>query len=163
MKSTKQYIAAFVVSLSVSAPVFAESQSTPECDLFLCIPAGFGSGCGDAKSAMKKRIRRGKPPLPSWGHCINNVWKRPNNSSNMTSNWGFAAAMAESRKCVRWSGGKEDRCIETVSVPAHYIKGTRCIKYGGDNGEWSPRGCIRTYRYVDVFSHGQSVGPTYFW
>ncbi|MGH1379145.1 MAG: hypothetical protein ACRBB3_10025 [Alphaproteobacteria bacterium] len=48
-------------------PVFAASQD--ECAIWLCLPGGFPQGCGAAHSAMIKRIKKRKPPLPSFGSC----------------------------------------------------------------------------------------------
>lgn len=37
-----------------------------DCKVILCLAGGFPSGCGDAKSYMVKRLKRGKPPF---GFC----------------------------------------------------------------------------------------------
>lgn len=40
-----------------------------DCAIWLCLPAGFGQGCGGAKGKFKDRIKDRKPPMPSWGSC----------------------------------------------------------------------------------------------
>ena len=48
-------------------PVYAASQD--ECAIWLCLPGGFPQGCGAAHSAMIKRLKKSKAPLPSFGSC----------------------------------------------------------------------------------------------
>ncbi|MEX0446545.1 hypothetical protein [Xenorhabdus sp. SGI246] len=43
----------------------AQAASQDECAIWLFLPAGFGEGCGGAHIAFKKRLRKGKFPLPS--------------------------------------------------------------------------------------------------
>ncbi|MEM8183582.1 hypothetical protein Q4R69_17790 [Morganella morganii subsp. sibonii] len=47
----------------------AYAASQDECAIWLCLPAGFGTGCGAAHSAFKNRLKKGKSPLPSWNSC----------------------------------------------------------------------------------------------
>lgn len=47
----------------------AVAASQNECAIWLCLPAGFGEGCGGAHKAFKNRLKKGKSPLPSWGSC----------------------------------------------------------------------------------------------
>lgn len=63
---TSIFAAAFVAAL-LAPPAKAASQD--ECAIWICLPGGFPSGCGDAHSAFKKRLKKGKSPLPSWGSC----------------------------------------------------------------------------------------------
>lgn len=63
-----------VLSLAVSIlfmfiPQEAKAASDKECAIWLCLPTGFGSGCGDAHKAFKKRLKKGKSPLPNWNSC----------------------------------------------------------------------------------------------
>lgn len=55
------------VTWGAEKPVYAASQD--ECAIWLCLPGGFPQGCGAAHSAMIKRIKKRKPPLPSFGSC----------------------------------------------------------------------------------------------
>lgn len=47
----------------------AQAASQDECAIWLCLPAGFGEGCGGAHSAFKKRLKKLQSPLPSWNSC----------------------------------------------------------------------------------------------
>lgn len=40
------------------------------CSIWLCLPAGFPSGCSDAYSAMKKRLKRGQSARPPLASCF---------------------------------------------------------------------------------------------
>lgn len=50
-----------------SNPAHAFSQT--QCSIWLCLPAGFPSGCSDAYYAMKRRLRRGQSALPPLASC----------------------------------------------------------------------------------------------
>ena len=63
---TTMTVAAFAAAL-LAPPAQAASQD--ECAIWLCLPGGFPSGCGSAQSAFKKRLKKGKSPLPDWGSC----------------------------------------------------------------------------------------------
>lgn len=47
----------------------AYAASQDECAIWLCLPGGFPAGCSAAHSAMFKRLKKRKPPLPSFGSC----------------------------------------------------------------------------------------------
>ncbi|WP_229625233.1 conjugal transfer protein TraL [Vibrio parahaemolyticus] len=151
-----------VVALGVMgtlAPTPAQAASQDECAIWICLPGGFPSGCGAAKSALKKRIKKFKPPLPAFSSCM---VSSGSNSSQMSYNHNFAALIAEQRICKRWGGRDDNRCVGGWEViPQHYQKGTRCRR--DRDGYRSPRGCIATKRYVDVYVDGQAAGPTYYW
>lgn len=40
-----------------------------DCAIWLCLPAGFPEGCEGAKKAFKKRVKRGKAPMPPFEQC----------------------------------------------------------------------------------------------
>lgn len=57
----------------------AQAASQDECAIWLCLPAGFGEGCSGAHNAFKKRLRKGKSPLPSWNSCVEGNAPEPYN------------------------------------------------------------------------------------
>jgi len=59
----------FVLFLLVPTLSFAKDSSTAACAIWICLPTGFPSGCGDARSEFKDRIKRGKSPLVSLSSC----------------------------------------------------------------------------------------------
>lgn len=62
-------VAAVVLFISVVDVPPARAASEAECAIWLCLPGGFPSGCSAAHSAFKKRIKKGKPPLPDLASC----------------------------------------------------------------------------------------------
>ncbi len=44
----------------------AYAASEAECSIWLCLPTGFPSGCEQAKSAFKQRIKKLKSPCPAF-------------------------------------------------------------------------------------------------
>ena len=138
----------------------AQAASQDECAIWICLPGAFlPSGCGAAKSAMIKRIKKLKSPLPSFSSCAANP---PSGSgSHMTSTYGFAAFVPAHKVCSRYSDHDDPQCFAWGMVPDRYIKYTQCQMDG--DGERHPRGCTRTYRWAEVFVDGQLAGPTYYW
>lgn len=55
------------VLLFYSPVVKAESEAS--CAIWLCLPGGFPTGCSDAHSEFKHRIKKGKSPLPALSSC----------------------------------------------------------------------------------------------
>lgn len=151
-------MALFGVSTSIITPS-AQAASEDECAVWLCLPSGFPSGCGSAKSAMLKRVKKGKSPLPDFLSC---AVKGNSGGSSMTYDYNNAAAIQERRVCKQYSGNQNNnRCIKWETIPAHYIKGETCRFY--PQGGRRPEGCTATYKYVDVFIDGKNAGDTYFW
>ncbi|MDW1542427.1 conjugal transfer protein TraL [Vibrio sp. YT-17] len=148
----------FTVALTFNAPAQAASQD--ECAIWLCLPTGFPSGCGDAKKALKKRIKKFKPPLPSFTSCAVNP---PSGSgSHMSSKHGYAAFVPAHRVCTRWRSRRDhDECVSWDHVPDQYIQGTRC--YRDRDGYRNPKGCTRTERFAEVYIENELAGPTYYW
>lgn len=63
-------VAALIVVTSffyTSTAAHAESEAA--CAIWLCLPAGFPSGCSAAHSEFRHRIKKGKPPLPAFSSC----------------------------------------------------------------------------------------------
>lgn len=47
----------------------AKANSEAACAIWLCLPAGFPSGCEAARREFHRRLDRAKPPLPSFSSC----------------------------------------------------------------------------------------------
>ena len=59
-----------LIALGVLMPeqnAYAASQDA--CAIWICLPGGFPSGCGGAYSEFKKRIKKGRDPLPRLSLC----------------------------------------------------------------------------------------------
>ncbi len=158
---------AVVGTVTFVNPVYAVNEA--DCSIWLCLPMGFPSGCGDAKSAFKKRIKKFKPPLPSLSSCLVSGGGQPAQSSEMSSKDGYAALIPERKECSRWErkrrGGEWDSyCVEYETIPTHVIKNTRCVAHRekGESTRYTPTGCSRTIRYVDTYMDGKAYGETYY-
>ena len=46
-----------------------DGNVSADCQIWLCLPAGFPSGCESARKAYRKRLRKGKAPLPTFSSC----------------------------------------------------------------------------------------------
>ena len=130
-----------------SAPVKAASEA--DCGIWLCLPTGFPSGCGESKDAFKKRIKKFRPPLPSFIGCMIKQDQIP-------------PQLADSYKPSDMS------YIEGVAarMPNNiYIEGDRCVKQyrGSELYIWSPKGCTGTYRFIKTYLNGVKTGNTYFY
>ena len=123
------------VSLFIN-PAYSASQD--ECAIWICIPGGFPSGCGDAYSAMLKRVRDFKSPLPGFSSC-----SVDGSSGSMSSRDGRAARMGNGES---------------------WLKNTYCRRYGNAESGYrtSPRGCTGTGYYAEVYDSGQQMGETYY-
>lgn len=82
------YLRVIAISAALSSSAYANNDSVNfgdnwsqskknKCAIWLCLPAGFAQGCGGAKSEFRKRIRKGRSPLPSWSSC-----SAPNKNGN---------------------------------------------------------------------------------
>ena len=143
-----------MVAFGVMSPT-TQAASQNECAIWLCLPAGFPSGCGAAHSAMMKRIKKLKPPLPAFSACA------VSGGSNMTYKLSNAAYVPQRTVCADEFPDPEAGCISTKVIPEHYVKDAYC-----DHGEGSssgPTGCSRNYRYIDIFIEGKLAGETYYW
>jgi hypothetical protein len=66
-KSLKIILVLLVLLFGFGSESKAASQA--ECAIWLCLPGGFPTGCSDAYSAFKTRIKKGRPPLPDLSSC----------------------------------------------------------------------------------------------
>lgn len=134
--------------LPTSMPVSAASQD--DCAIWLCLPTGFPSGCSKAKRAFVKRIKKFKPPLPSFTSCMAKRSEIPpelrtnDKPSVLTYKEGIAAKMIDGR----------------------YLDGVACRYYRFDkDSEWKlkPKGCLATYQWVETFMDGKPYGGRYYY
>lgn len=47
----------------------SNAASQDACAIWICLPGGFPQGCGSAYSEFKKRIKKGRDPLPQLSSC----------------------------------------------------------------------------------------------
>lgn len=46
-----------------------DGNVSADCQIWLCLPAGFPAGCESARKAYRKRLRKGKAPMPPFASC----------------------------------------------------------------------------------------------
>ena len=171
MKKTCISSILLLLVLVVSYTPETKAASQNECAIWLCLPTGFPSGCSSAKSAFKKRIKKGKSPLPSLGSCIVSSPIPIGDESEMSSQDGIAAYIPEHQECLLWktrrvnSRRDETYCAQEITVPTKVQRDTTCHISRNRDGETSkstPAFCTQTIRYVDVYVDGVPIGPTYY-
>lgn len=147
-----------------SLPVKA---SDADCSIWLCLPMGFPSGCSEAKSAFKHRIKKLKPPLPNFLSCLATDVQVPAGTpvSTMDAKYGVAAIIKETKQCTQWTGNSNNkRCIKWQTIPSHIIKGTACRLIGtSQNKHWYPKNCSGTTHWVDTYMDGNKYGETFYY
>lgn len=161
-------IIGIVGSASFVKPVYAASKA--DCSIWLCLPFGFPSGCGDAKRAFKKRVKRSKPPLPELPSCLVKDEGDKSTNDNITSVDGTAAYIPSYETCAKWKEYRQNRetsryCVKWETIPAQIIENTTCrINHKNDRHEKSrtPTNCSQTIRYVRMLMDGIAYGETYY-
>ncbi|WP_045395016.1 hypothetical protein [Vibrio rotiferianus] len=151
---------------AITASPFTYAASDNECAIWLCLPSGFPSGCGDARRAFKKRIKKFKSPLPSFSSCL---YQGVTPSAMMSARDGIAAYIPQRKICNKWEkirrGGEWDSyCLSYSIIPARAVKNTPCIIHDGKEEETyrTPKYCTHTIRYVDTFMDGKKYGDTHY-
>ena len=164
MKIFQRLILSMIILGNVTFINHAYAVNEADCSIWLCLPTGFGSGCGDAKKAFKNRIKKFKPPLPDLLSCLIGGDEQPAESSKIDSKDGVAAFIPERTICKKWDrdhfGNKE--CVKHETIPTHVIKDQRCY-FDSKFNKGTPTNCTRTIRYVDTYMDGQKYGETYFY
>jgi hypothetical protein len=141
----------------------AQAASQDECAIWLCLPGGFPSGCGAAHSAMVKRLKDRKSPLPSFSACAAENPK-PGSGSHMTSRIGYAALIPSRKVCTQYKRNGRT-CVSWKTVEAHYVDGKKCLESGYDGSHYTmtPPGCIKTVDWAEVLVEGKLAGERYYW
>lgn len=126
-----------------------KAASEAECSIWLCLPTGFPSGCGEAKSAFKKRIKKLKPPLPDFLACMIKQEEIP----------------PQLKDSYKPSNMTYKESIHALMPDGSYIDGLPCIKISSNRHGlvWRPWGCKETHKSVDVYIDGIKTGETYYY
>jgi len=135
------------LTLAVIALTFAlQAAAAPgpgECEIWLCLPAGFPphiAACNKAKAEMIKRHWKGESPVPSFGECSKN-----GENDGMRVVYGVAARIRNTN-------------------PTQYKYGTRCYQRDHNDGgptnitNTNPPNCSGTYNFYQAFQHGRPLG-----
>lgn len=157
------------LSLTMVTPARAASQH--ECEIWLCLPQGFGpSECNPAHKAMDHRIEHGHSPLPSFSSCSTH------GDEGLSYTQGIATHVPKQTVCedrprngVYWSAADRRNstrrydggyCRITRTIPEHWEKNQPCR-----DGYLSSSNilCDQTRRTLTIFQRGQQLGNTYRW
>lgn len=149
-------------SLILAPSAYAASQD--ECAIWLCLPTGFTKGCSGAKNAFLKRVKRFKPPLPSFTSCLTSAPTSSAGSDSFTSDYGVAAYIPSYRVCTRYEHMVRDRqtCVSWRTVPERYIKKRAC-HHNNKQGTSTPTNCTKTVRYTEVYRNGVLLGEPHYY
>lgn len=150
MKTPTTLLAAALAAALLTPPAQAASQD--ECAIWICLPGGFPSGCGSAHSAFKKRLKKGKSPLPSWGSCsVSNPGSPPVDARASYGREPYYPC----RDGYRLVRAKRDR--EAGNQPA------RCVSLRTRRGEpidsYQARARPNGGRYVTYTINGELIHP----
>ncbi len=113
-KKVSAIILAGFMSLSAESALAA---SEDECAIWLCLPAGFPSGCGGALSAFKKRIRNLQPPLVSIASC---------GGDGADYRTGSARFIPANTICGEWN--ERNACVRYINPTDEYVHNSSCEK-----------------------------------
>lgn len=164
MKSSKALLLSLILPFGsfISTPALAVSED--ECAIWLCAPGGFPEGCSAAKSAMIKRIKKGKPPLPDFSSCAVKDDSTGTDPKDFTYTFDRVLRIREQQVCTHWTSGyRKDYCASYKTVPAHDRHGYSCyIQRGKDNDPVLIPGCIGSFYRIKIFEKGQQLGETYY-
>ncbi len=127
----KFFIMIVMAVLIISNGKTALASSQDACAIWICLPGGFPSGCGGAYSEFKKRIKKGRDPLPKLSSCTTG----PNGETIdghyqlgyerfEPCNEGFV--LRERQQGYRVTQGL---CYRTGCAPQQYRENNRCESY----------------------------------
>lgn len=149
---------AAVLFMMMAVPTKSYAVSTAECEIWLCLPGGFPSGCEPAHSAFRSRIKSGKPPLPPLSAC----------GSNSTSNYKMGYEPYENCKTgFKLQADSHYSAAERSSAGAKCVE-TECQNYTGF-GRDRERVCdkydaVRKPKphFIQLWMDGQYQGKFYY-
>tara|TARA_R110001599_G_scaffold69022_1_gene194414 strand:- start:246 stop:725 length:480 start_codon:yes stop_codon:yes gene_type:complete len=128
-------IAALITALIIGNSPKAQAASEDECAIWICLPGGFPAGCGAAHSAMLKRLKDRKAPLPAFGSCAANA-------PATTYDWGTEVEwICPTGFNLAGTGGRDDE---------RYCVGLRLN--GRDGGYQTAPARARSKIWVRIFS-----------
>lgn len=134
----------------------AYASSQDACAIWICLPGGFPSGCGGAYSEFKKRIKKGRDPLPKLSSCTTSP-----NGEKIDGHYqlGYERfepcddgyVLREKRQGYRAAQGV---CYRTQCAPQQFQENYRCEGY---------QAVIRPKpRYVKMWVNGEYLGQYFY-
>lgn len=133
------------------------SMSTHEakCAIWLCLPAGFGQGCGQPYREFKKALKKGRNPLPSWSSCRDP--RTPAAVAPYSMNYGYFTYINNGNGRVIERRGR--------NCPSTGIYSTEKTWEGDYRLTWATAICTTRYEFKTTFNDyihvESSVGKSY--
>ena len=134
----------------------AYASSQDACAIWICLPGGFPSGCGGAYSEFKKRIKKGRDPLPKLSSCTTGPNGEIIDGHHQLGYERFEPCddgyvLRERRQGYRASQGI---CYRTQCAPQQFQENYRCEGY---------QAVIRPKpRYVKMWVNGEYLGQYFY-
>lgn len=144
-----------IISVLIHPKAYAASEA--DCAIWLCLPGGFPTGCSAAHSAFKKRVKKGRSPLPDLSSCTTG----PNGQQ---SSGHYQLGYEYFEPC------KEGYALEQQNTNGSYMMTGRCVlkqcSYGWGNqcAIQDSYAAIRrpSPSYVKMWVDGQYLGQFFY-
>lgn len=111
-----------------------DGNVSADCQIWLCLPAGFPAGCESARKAYRKRLRKGKAPMPPFASCA------VGDNGQASADGDFTFREQRLRRIVDSNGN------------VRFERGFSCRK----DGEWIP-GCSIVHK-TTILQGGKEIG-----
>ncbi len=134
----------------------ALASSQDACAIWICLPGGFPSGCGGAYSEFKKRIKKGRDPLPKLSSCTTGP-----NGEKVDGYYQLGYERFEPcdegyvlREKQQGYRATQGLCYRTQCAPGQYQENDRCENY---------QALIRPKpHYVKMWVNGEYLGQYFY-
>lgn len=127
----KFFIMIVMAVLIISNGKMALASSQDACAIWICLPGGFPSGCGGAYSEFKKRIKKGRDPLPKLSSCTTGP-----NGEKVDGHYQLGYERFEPcdegyvlREKQQGYRATQGLCYRTQCAPQQYQENDRCENY----------------------------------
>lgn len=152
----KIFIMVFLAVFIISNGKIAQASSQDACAIWICLPGGFPSGCGGAYSEFKKRIKKGRDPLPKLSSCTTGP-----NGEKVDGHYQLGYERFEPcdegyvlREKQQGYRNTQGLCYRTGCAPQQYQENDRCENY---------QALIRPKpHYVKMWVDGEYLGQYFY-
>jgi hypothetical protein len=152
----KFFMMIIMAMLIISNGKMALASSQDACAIWICLPGGFPSGCGGAYSEFKKRIKKGRDPLPKLSSCTTGP-----NGEKVDGHYQLGYERFEPcdegyvlREKQQGYRATQGLCYRTQCAPQQYQENYRCENY---------QALIRPKpHYVKMWVNGEYLGQYFY-
>lgn len=156
----KLYIALLLVAAFFSQTHIARAESQAACAIWLCLPGGFPTGCADAYSEFKHRIKKGKSPLPNLSSCT----VGPDGTSSNGSYKMGVEYFLSCRDGFQYDRTPQNNLNEVMCIPTNPKCNIREKYRGGEKVDCTPYQAERRKqtRFVQMWIDGKYLGQFFY-